>query len=293
LGSNVSDDFVGVIGQQVEVFARESRIGKQAERSAAAALLARLDVLRGSRGDQRPQPQPGRGVRLGGRAGFREPFQSRRQRFGCDQRIFVGVPRIVGEHAPVVGRERRAAGAGRQGGGERLLDRARSVHAHRQHPHVLIDLDLARQARDLAAIGREQDHRRIAADLETVAESLRAGAIAVDVHRHEKAGALDEILTVEDRRLDLIAGRTPHGSPVEEHRLVLRLRRREGRVDIAFCQAIPRPDAGPRSKRSRAQPHCRATASARLGARRSGDRAASSTRSAPRVRQQLQRFVCG
>ena len=92
----------------------------------------------------------------------------------------------------------------------------------RQHLHVLIGVGFAGQPRDLLSVGREQHHRRIAAHLEARTQLLRARRVAVDVDRHEEARPLDEVLAVEDRRLDLVARRAPHGAPVEEQRLARR-----------------------------------------------------------------------
>ena len=114
------------------------------------------------------------------------------------------------------------------------LHRPAATHTHRQHAHVLIGVDLARQARDLAAVRSEQDHGRIAADLEARSLLLRARAVAVDVNGNEETRPVDEILAIEDRGLDLVAGRTPDRAPIQKHRLVLRARRGKGRVDVAF-----------------------------------------------------------
>ena len=89
------------------------------------------------------------------------------------------------------------------------------------------------QTRDLGAVRREQDHRRVAADVEACALPLRARAVAVDVDRDEVPRPLDEVLPIEDRRLDLVARRAPRRAPVQEHRLVRGLGRGERAVDVA------------------------------------------------------------
>src|SRR6185503_10771037 len=104
------------------------------------------------------------------------------------------------------------------------------VHAERQHLGVADRIDFARQPRDLLALRIEQDHGRITADLEAGADLLRARAVAVDVDRDERARALDEVLAIEERRLDLVAWRAPLGAPVDEDRLVLAACRGEGSV---------------------------------------------------------------
>jgi hypothetical protein len=78
----------------------------------------------------------------------------------------------------------------------------------------LLGIDLAGEPRDLPAVWLEQDHGRISAHFEARSEPLRIGAVAVDVYGNEKARPLDEILTIEDGRLDLIARRAPHRAPV-------------------------------------------------------------------------------
>ena len=117
------------------------------------------------------------------------------------------------------------------------------VHAQAQHLRVLRRIDLARQARQLGAVGAEEHHRRVAAHLEAGAQLLRAGAVAVDVDRHEGARALDEVHAVEQRRLDLIARRAPLGAPVDEDRLAVGLGLRKGGVDLGVAARVLPGDA--------------------------------------------------
>ena len=98
---------------------------------------------------------------------------------------------------------------------------------------VALDIDTARQARDLGAVGAKQDHRRVTHDAEVLALLLRARCIAIEIDRHEQLRALLELAPVEDRGLDLRAGRAPLSAPVEVQRLVRRLGRREGGLHVA------------------------------------------------------------
>ena len=79
-----------------------------------------------------------------------------------------------------------------------------------QQLHDLRRVGLAGQPRQLGAVGAIQHHRRVAADLEARAEFLRAGQIAVDPHRDQRLAALDEVVAVEQRglQLDCTAGTT-------------------------------------------------------------------------------------
>ena len=189
----------------------------------------------------------------------------RRQLVLGDHLLVVGVPRIEGEQAPVVGAER---GRRRERVGEHRADRPRRVHAERQHLAVADRVDLAGQARHLLALRVEEDHRRIAADVKAGADLLRPGAVAVDVDRNEAARALDEVLAVEERRLDLVARRAPLRAPVDEDRLVLALGDGEGGVDLAVAGGLLPGDAGRRSPRapSRARRARRSTSALAAGA---------------------------
>ena len=72
---------------------------------------------------------------------------------------------------------------------------------------------------------------------------LRARAVAVDVDRHEAARALDEILPVEERRLDLVARRAPLRAPVDEDRLVGAARMGERGIDLGVARSLLPCDA--------------------------------------------------
>ena len=152
----------------------------------------------------------------------------------------VRVPRIEGEQAPVVRAQRRRLG---ERIGEDRADRPGRVHAEGEHFAVADRVDFAGQARHLLPLRREQDHRRIAADLEARTDLLRARAVAVDVDRNEGARALDEVPAVEERRLDLVARRAPLRAPVHEDRLVLVARTGERGVDLAVVGSVAPGDA--------------------------------------------------
>jgi hypothetical protein len=135
------------------------------------------------------------------------------------------------------------ASASLSSGGEKRADRPGRVHAERQDLRVAHRVDLARQARHFLALGIEQHHRRIAADVKAGADLLRARAVAVDVDRHEAARALDEVLPVEERRLDLVARRAPLRAPVDEDGLVGAARVGERGVDLGVARGLLPGDA--------------------------------------------------
>ena len=67
----------------------------------------------------------------------------------------------------------------------------------------------------------KQHHGRVAADVEAFTERLAARCVSVDVNRNERARFRDEVLAREDRRLHVIARRTPRGGPEQEDRLLV------------------------------------------------------------------------
>jgi hypothetical protein len=136
---------------------------------------------------------------------------------------------VIGEQPPVVLRKHLARAHGLQ----QICNRSRVGESHVEDGRVVFHVDTTRQARDLLAVRAEQDHRRVAHDAERLAVLLRARCIAIEIDRHEQARALLELPLVEDRRLDLGAGRAPLGAPVQEQGLVGRFRRGEGGVELA------------------------------------------------------------
>ena len=158
----------------------------------------------------------------------RQPHQRGRHLGARQQLLVVGGPGIEGQQLPLVGRQRLAG----QRVGQHGLHRPAAGQAELQHRHHLRRVGLARQAGDLGAVGREQHHRRVAADLEAAAELLRAGAVAVHVHGDEALRQRGEILAVEEGGLELVARRAPGGAPVQQHRLVLGAGLGEGALDI-------------------------------------------------------------
>ncbi len=233
-------DIASVVGEKIEVLARKLRVGQRGRREVhRSGITARFRILGRGSGSERLQLEACRRPGLIGRAGKRKAGERGRDILLRHQLLIVGDPGVVSKHAPILGRELRllVALAGGERGGQRILHRARAVHRHRQDAHVLVSINFAGESRDLAAVRLEQDHRRIAAHLEARALALRARLVTVDVYRHEKARALDKILAIEDRGLDLIARRAPRGAPVEEHGLALLLGGREGGIDVAL---VPR-----------------------------------------------------
>jgi hypothetical protein len=91
------------------------------------------------------------------------------------------------------------------------------------------------QTGDLGPVGLEQDHRRIAAHLEACAEFLRA--LGIEINRNEETRTIDEILAIENRCLDLIAGRA-QTAPSTEHRLFAAFAAANA-VSTSPCQAMP------------------------------------------------------
>ena len=146
-----------------------------------------------------------------------------------DRAMVIGCPRVIGEQPPVVLRDRLAL-ADR---GQDLRDRVGVAQRDVENRGVALDIDTARQARDLGAVGAKQDHRRVTDDPEVLALLLRARGVAIEIDGHEQLRALLEFAPVEDRRLDLRAGRAPLGAPVQVQRLVRRLGRGERGVHVA------------------------------------------------------------
>ena len=138
-------------------------------------------------------------------------------------------PGIVGEQLPVVARHVAA----RRGCRQDLLHRPRIGQRDVENPAVALDAHAAGQPCDLRSVRPEQDHRGVAHHAKALALLLCARRVAVQVDRHEQAAALLELPPIEDRRLDLRAGRAPLGAPVQEQWLGSRPCSREGGVDIA------------------------------------------------------------
>ena len=80
--------------------------------------------------------------------------------------------------------------------------------------------------------GIQHHERRVAGNAERLAPFLRAGLIAIEVHRHEQLALGDEVGPREDRGLELLAGRAPARAPIQQHGLVRGLRRGERRPDV-------------------------------------------------------------
>ena len=213
--SHESRDLAGISGERVEVLAYEPGIGEHGKKPCGRRGIGRgLRVLRRCSGGKRFELETHRRVLLVCRTCLRQSFQRRRDAFLRNELLLVGDPRVVSEHPPIVGGKLCMRAACRKRRRQRVLDRTRAVHPHRQHLHVLLGIGLAGQAHDFPAVGSEQNHRRIAGDIEARAELLCARAVAVDVYGDKKARALDEILAIEERRLDLVTRRAPHRAPV-------------------------------------------------------------------------------
>jgi len=155
--------------------------------------------------------------------------------------LLVGLPAVEAQQPPFIGAELLAG----LGVGQHRLHRAAAGQAQLQHLHHLGGVGLAGQAGDLVAGRVEQDQGRVAAHLEAGAELLRAGRVAVDAHGHEGLALLDEVRAVEQRGLELVAGRAPLGAPVQQHRLLLGLGLHEVAVDVGIGRGGLPADAGP------------------------------------------------
>ena len=222
-------DLAGVVGQHIHLRTRDLRVGEPAAHLGAQRRIG-FHALAVVAVGQRLQHQPRRAVGLARRAARRQAGQHARA-FGRGHELrFVGDPRIKGQHAPL-GTADRLAGACV---GEHGLGRPAARQPELQQLQHLRRIGFARQAGDLGAVGAHQHHRRVAAHLEAAAELLRAGPIAVDLHRHQRLAAFDEVMPVEQRGLQLIARRAPLRTPVQQDRLVLGTREHERALDVGI-----------------------------------------------------------
>ena len=90
------------------------------------------------------------------------------------------LPRVIRQQA-VVGSGGPTAHRGVVGGS----DRPRRREGDGRRFEVLVEVQDGSDARYLIPIWREHDHGRVSADLVPFAELLRAGIVAVEVHRDE------------------------------------------------------------------------------------------------------------
>ena len=104
----------------------------------------------------------------------------------------------------------------------------------------LVQVEAAGDATDFGFVRIEREHRRIAGDAEMLSPALRALFISIEIQRHEELRLLDERRVRKHGGFELVAGRAPDRAPVEQHRFVLRLGRRER----FFHAAVVPVDAG-------------------------------------------------
>ena len=216
LGCQGLADLAGVVDHHVHLRPRCGGVGQQA----AHALLQRgvgLDALALVTAGQRLEQQPHRRFALARRAGAGELRQQARALGLADQLRLVDVPAVIGQRAPLIAAHRLAC----QRVGQHRLHRPAAGQAQLQHPHHLRRVGLAGQTGDLGAVGAHQDHGGIAPHLEAPAQLLCARQVTVDVDGHKALRAVDKVGAVEQRGLELVAGRAPFGAPVQQQRLLL------------------------------------------------------------------------
>jgi hypothetical protein len=103
----------------------------------------------------------------------------------------------------------------RQDRTERLGHGKRRVRRELEQCDEALAVDFARQAAHFVAARPEYDQCGIAAHLEALGQLLRAGAVAVDVQRHQRARRRNHVGTTENARLEAIAWRAPGRSPIQ------------------------------------------------------------------------------
>ena len=216
-------DLAGVTGHQVEVLAHQVLVGQDGKHLVARRGKVRRTPRHGARRGigprrQRLQQQPAAGRGLVRGAGACEPRQRRGSLCRRQHLLLVGVPRVVRQQPPRIGIQlhRRRSRLRQQ-----LLHRLRGLQPQLEHLQVLPGVDLARQPRQFGPVGPEQDHRRVAPHLEARRQLLGAGQVTVEVDRNEALAQGNEVGASEERRLHLVAGRTPRRAPVREQRQVL------------------------------------------------------------------------
>ena len=155
-----------------------------------------------------------------GRAGLGQCSQARGPLGGRHEPIFIHFPSVIGEQFPFIG----AQLFGRiEGVGQHVAHGALARQTELQHLQHFARVGFAGQARPFLALRAEKQQGWVASHLEAGAKRLRTRAVAIDIHRHKCAGALDEIRPIEKCGLELIARRAPLRAPVQQNRLLLRL----------------------------------------------------------------------
>jgi hypothetical protein len=121
-----------------------------------------------------------------------------------------------------------------------------AVQGQIKHVRVAGQVAATGDARQLGAIGFQHHHRGISQHAECIGDALCTRRIPIKVYRHELAQRLLEITAREYMRLQVVAGRTPLGAPVEEDQLVLLRGGGEGGIDVALepVDALDMGDAG-------------------------------------------------
>ncbi len=120
-----------------------------------------------------------------------------------------------------------------------LAHRPHARHRGVQDLGVALHRDAARHPHQLFALGAEEDHGGIALDPEPLPLDLGALAVAVQIDHHPVAGVLDEFGPFEDLLLEVVAGRTPLGPPIEKDRAAFTRGRGEGALHAALEPGDP------------------------------------------------------
>ena len=140
---------------------------------------------------------------------------------------------------PAGGNRRRHRRLAFRGDLDHVLDRAHVAQHVVEHAGIQREVHVAGDARDLGAIGLEHHDGGITRNAKLIAQLLRVGQIAIEIHRDEQFRLLDEVRTIEHRRLELLARRAPLRAPVQQHGFVRRLAEANAALTSPSNQAIP------------------------------------------------------
>ena len=112
---------------------------------------------------------------------------------GTRQPTFIRFPGIERQGLPFVARETLTSTRV----GKNLTNRTPAREPHTQDGQRLLGLDLAGQARNFLSLRIEQHRRRVAPDLKSRPQLLRAWQIPINVHRKERLREEGELLLIE------------------------------------------------------------------------------------------------
>jgi hypothetical protein len=211
---------VAAVAEDVEIGARQARIGQYRQQEFGRAGIGHASCLR----HQGVQAQAcgsilhlARGGRRFAGDGGASQLGQRGQRHtkvaALQQYAFVGIPGIIRQQRPFGRRQRPRA---LQRGGHRFAGGVAGKAGSHQGFAKQFTIEFARQARDFAAIRTIHHHRRIAAQFQARRHGLRVRAIAIELDGHHALQLAGEAFTAEDFVLHTVARRAPHGAPVQE-----------------------------------------------------------------------------